>query len=606
MLENADKRSGTSSEAARDHNYRESKHWTVGAYAKDRHRPLPLAKLKMDIEKITACVEEWQRGLKYATAIVDHIENNIYSGYYEEFSNTKGVVAYISSINSRYSFARTQFVARLYGNVDDDEYDISEVNENCNRRHENSRVDTNRVIPLLLAWGLHIKCRISFRYYLIQNIREVALAWVKAASIVKNADSPSLMCQWFASATDMFLRICIGESFVDNLHTLPNGDKKRDLKTHCLKVLDCMQVRHADDTERSKLVCHLIQVARQIQTVKATEWLQRFSKSLLIHILELSDTEKNFAGPTILAENDSLSRKEKSNVLVNADAEPLLAVVQELLHQIPKEALIGIISDLLSRSNVGSNIHWKFLQHICTIIKDGQLSRHNFFIYRIKQFCVDCLKACKSECLASTFRFLQHLSLSPNQYTNSIESLFLRSKNGKNSGIAPNSLRVQALTSPSNPTKENSPENVESESAQLALDPSKRTFSTFLKSIEFLVPSDSLEFLILHKRVVLLFRSLYRSQCADLIGLIKTRIEDLRLALSKSEPGVSIQANIANDVVAYVEAFFESGGNIPHALLQTALFRKQFFTKHFLPVLLSNTQAFISQKNFDFHVEKRK
>ena len=200
VLENADKRSGTSSEAARDHNYRESKHWTVGAYAKDRHRPLPLAKLKMDIEKITACVEEWQRGLKYATAIVDHIENNIYSGYYEEFSNTKGVVAYISSINSRYSFARTQFVARLYGNVDDDEYDISEVNENCNRRHENSRVDTNRVIPLLLAWGLHIKCRISFRYYLIQNIREVALAWVKAASVVKNADSSSLMRQWFASA----------------------------------------------------------------------------------------------------------------------------------------------------------------------------------------------------------------------------------------------------------------------------------------------------------------------------------------------------------------------------------------------------------------------
>ena len=176
----------------------------------------------------------------------------------------------------------------------------------------------------------------------------------------------------------------------------------------------------------------------------------------------------------------------------------------------------------------------------------------------------------------------------------------------KNSAIAPNSLRVQALTSPSNHTKENSPENVVSESTQLALDPSKRTFCTFLKSIEFLVPSDSLEFLILHKRVVLPFRSLYRSQCADLIGLIKTRIEDLRLALSKSEPGVSIQANIANDVVAYVEAFFESGGNIPHALLQTALFRKQFFTKHFLPVLLSNTQAFISQKNFDFHVEKKK
>ena len=279
------------------------------------------------------------KGLKYATAIADHIENNIYSGYYDNFSNTKGIVAYVSSINSRYSFARTQFVARLYGNIDDDEYNISEVNEHCNRRLENSRVDTNRVIPLLLAWGLHINCRISFRYYLIQNIKEVACAWVKTASIVKN-DSPSLMRQWFASATDMFLRICIGESFVDNLHTVTNGDKKCDLKTHCLKVLDCMQVRHADDTERSKLVCHLIQVARQIQTVKATEWLQRFSKSLLIHILELSDTEKNFAGPTILAENDSISRKEKSNALVDTDTEPILAAVQELLHQISKQALM--------------------------------------------------------------------------------------------------------------------------------------------------------------------------------------------------------------------------------------------------------------------------
>ena len=129
VLENADKRSGTSSEAPRDHNYSESKHLTVDAYVIDRHRPLPLAKLKMHIEKITACVEEWQRGLKYATAIADHIENNMYSGYYDDFSNTKGIVAYVSSINSRYSFARTQFVARLYGNIDDDEYNISEVNE---------------------------------------------------------------------------------------------------------------------------------------------------------------------------------------------------------------------------------------------------------------------------------------------------------------------------------------------------------------------------------------------------------------------------------------------------------------------------------------------
>ena len=628
---------------------------------KNKNVPLTIQDLKQVIEETSITAEEWQCGIKFANAIADHIMHNIFiSKYYHDFNNIKNIISFISFVVSKYSFAHTQFLARMYFKHskygEKQAFDTTMEQENNNDAStDNSYVNNNNnnnnkegLVPLLLAWGLHINSHINFKHFLLQNSHYVASSWAQTTEMINGNNNDKDLNKWFNSATLMFLNCCIGMHDDVNYNnknakgTTNNGSEK-DLKNHCLNILHSMRIQNENDFKRGKLLRLLIQNATFLRKAKSKAWFQKFIRSTLFHILELPCSMDNFRSPS----SDNIINDNANNNVENDKKEKnkkhIYYVLQDVIQLLPEESYIDTVKELLKLSVVGSNVHWTFLEYTTAIIKQTASYRPTFFdkvVLNLKIFCVECLKDCKATHLASALRFLQYLFISCKAYKTCLQSLFDTASGGtaaagmgsgmnnNNKSRGMNSLKVQKSTSPKNQnmmmmmtamgdTSEKDITlgtlNVNTgilENAtlqqQISIDPSKRVFSTFLKSLELLVPSDSLEYLHVHKHIVLPHRSRYRSICGDLIGLINTRVDDLKSKSNNQYEIGSKRDNIAKDVVAYVDSFHKTGGNIPQALLQTALFRKQFFIKEFLPVLLSNTQTFISHGDFNFHDERKK
>ncbi len=635
----------------------------INANNSKKNVPLSINDLHQTIQQINMTTEEWQCGVKYAIAIADHITHNMYvSEYYKDVKNIKNIVANISRIVSKHSFAHTQFVARMYsknGNIHRSVYENKlamptesgvgvtsddTCNDNCNQ--------DDCLIPLLLAWGLHINSHIHFIHFLLQNAEYVALSWAKTAGIVNTENNnENDLSSWFNAASLMFLKCCIGmyddgqqysSELSSKLFSSSNSysnsrsfsEHTKDLKNHCLKILSYMRVKAGSDIKRAKLLRLLVKNAKLLKSIKSKTWLGNFARSSVFHILELPYSIENFISPSNTNVRDGnnnivITDNEKSNDGKRRDDGNIYLLLHDFIEVLSEEAYIETIEELLKSSNVGTNIHWDFLKSSISIIRKMMIP--NFIdkiVINVKLQCIKCLKDCKAANLASLLRFIQHLSLSTKEYKICLQSLFdttttttiIPTTKCVNTNI--NSLKVQKSSSPSNKNinqdmmmldtqgvnsySKSSRNFIPLDQENICIEPSKRVFSTFLKSLELLVPSDSLEYLHVHKHIVLPYRSRYRSICGDLIGLINTRVDDLRLKSNKEYEVGSKRDNIAKDVVAYVNSFHKTGGNIPQALLQTALFRKQFFVREFLPVILSNTQTFICHEQYNFHDERKK
>ena len=492
----------------------------------------------------------WREGVATAEIVASHIIDNSSVPNWHGNVDVHGFVHFIQQTAHSRSFSRSKFVSRIY--------------------HHNR---TRHTVPVLLGWGLHSSGLAPFDSYLLQPPDCLAQAWAHAVTQTQampghsgKAENPGRQYV-LADATDYLLRICVG------------GDHhSAHLSRNAFATINAMRVRSEGDTDRATVLVHMLTVAFTFTDDRAKVWRSNFQRSTLKQILTLPTR----AGASVINFVEEQS---------GAGEAPIVNKTLEMLVQdMTLESLVDVLTFLLSECESLSDVHWVFVRTSLrwTIGREGRGAKCDprlpAFVGLAKEVCVRAAKDGRAVGFAAAIRFVQCLLIymTPTDYKSFFTQLFGRV--GKN---------VTAQTT--------------------SIEPTKRAFLTFMQAMELLVPSDHLEILRLNKQAVLPFRKdHHRSLVCDYLGLLNTRIDDLE-RFSREDAGESSSSKqerkdaLAKEIVAYVDAFHATQA-VPKALNQTIVFRKQFFLKMFVPVLLSPSQVFLHDDNldYDFHKERRR
>uniref|UniRef100_A0ABI7VQC0 FA complementation group A n=1 Tax=Felis catus TaxID=9685 RepID=A0ABI7VQC0_FELCA len=124
---------------------------------------------------------------------------------------------------------------------------------------------------------------------------------------------------------------------------------------------------------------------------------------------------------------------------------------------------------------------------------------------------------------------------------------------------------------------------------------SKKTLVFLFKFLSDLVPFEAPRYMQAHILHPPLVPSKYRSLLTDYVTLAKTRLADLKVSLENmglyedlsSARDVTEPHSQAHQDVEKAIAVFEHTGRIPSAVMEASIFRRPYYTAHFLPALLT-------------------
>ncbi|XP_078295298.1 Fanconi anemia group A protein isoform X3 [Panthera onca] len=124
---------------------------------------------------------------------------------------------------------------------------------------------------------------------------------------------------------------------------------------------------------------------------------------------------------------------------------------------------------------------------------------------------------------------------------------------------------------------------------------SKKTLVFLFKFLSDLVPFEAPRYMQAHILHPPLVPSKYRSLLTDYVTLAKTRLADLKVSLENmglyedlsSARDVTEPRSQAHQDVEKAIAVFEHTGRIPSAVMEASIFRRPYYTAHFLPALLT-------------------
>ncbi|XP_029782166.1 Fanconi anemia group A protein [Suricata suricatta] len=124
---------------------------------------------------------------------------------------------------------------------------------------------------------------------------------------------------------------------------------------------------------------------------------------------------------------------------------------------------------------------------------------------------------------------------------------------------------------------------------------SKKTLVFLFKFLSDLVPFEAPQYMQAHVLHPPLVPSKYRSLLADYVSLAKTRLADLQVSVENmglyedlsSAGGVTEPHSRAHQDVEKAIAVFAHTGRVPAAVMEASIFRRPYYTTHFLPALLT-------------------
>ena len=530
---------------------------------------------------------EWLREVKVASALARHIVNNSkIPGWYcpATIQETVDAAAHISKT---YPFCPASFVTKLYQN-------------HCG----------TYAVPLGLGWGLHVKGLAAFEQFLLQSSKGLARVWLEAVKTA-HAEAPggserSAYALWLRHATTFLLQCC------SPTHTVGAEAKRRLLSRNAMATVNEMRLRSDRDRDMPLLLIYLLKTVDVADDGSRRLWLRTFQLSTLKNILRLpSSTEPVPGAPRESSLSPASSAEDRLPTVLDA--------LRTFVAQIQLEVVMEGLQFLLNESESMLEVNWCLMREcVGMVIAKGQEGERekvlHGFLSLSKGLCVAKIKEGLVAVVASNVRFVQCLLpfIAGKGYKTFFKDIFARPSKGRDGGRAGPSSRPESVLKPlvvGNKDGGNvygaGREILGKGSYDLYVEPSKRTVSSFIKALESLVPLDSVEILRLNKHVALSFRLDFRDLVADYVGLVNARIDDLCTLAPDDGPGSSAKDQIAKDIVAYVDAFHTSG-QVPKSLAQTAVFRRQYFVKRVIPVLLSSSQVFISDAEYNFHREKRR
>ena len=122
-----------------------------------------------------------------------------------------------------------------------------------------------------------------------------------------------------------------------------------------------------------------------------------------------------------------------------------------------------------------------------------------------------------------------------------------------------------------------------------------------MKTLTHLVPTDTLQRLMLHKKVVAPYKSKYANLVVDYVQLCNARLSDLkeiqqRSSNSSSHDGSPAESNrVASEVKTWIHVF-SANNVIPQVLRQSLIFRNDYTRQVLFPALALHRQEVLKDE----------